>query len=281
MSAVATPSTEPLRPGALTRDEGDRLRLSFAENGYVILRDVVSRDKLSRLRLRMLEAFEQERGSGGLFSGGGLISGHLNSFPGEEARFVYEALQEKGVFDWIREIFPRPLLGPLIGCNLNLPNSVAQHYHVDSGFLQDFMIANVAVVDTDLVNGAIDVVPGTHKKFYKFWRFAVERPYRHAVRLPLSQGDVLIRTSNLWHRGMPNKSAVPRPMFAVTFEKPNPEPDYDPFRFNEGKIKFYPNWYRPDRLGRLREQTFVVAPFTYSAYRFVRSLFGDKGYTTA
>ena len=44
------------------------------------------------------------------------------------------------------------------------------------------------------------------------------------------------------------------------------------------EIEFRQNWYRPDLLGRLRERTFVAAPITYSAYRFVRSLYGTKGY---
>jgi hypothetical protein len=31
-------------------------------------------------------------------------------------------------------------------------------------------------------------------------------------------------------------------------------------------------------LGRLRERTTVHAPITYAAYRFARSLIGNKGY---
>ena len=37
---------------------------------------------------------------------------------------------------------------------------------------------------------------------------------------------------------------------------------------------------RHERLGRLRERMFVTAPITYSAYRFVRSLYGNKGYSS-
>jgi len=72
------------------------------------------------------------------------------------------------------------------------------------------MIANVAVVDTVVENGAIELIPGTHKKFYKYWRFAVERPVRNAIRVPMKTGDIMIRTSNVWHRGMPNKTSVAR-----------------------------------------------------------------------
>jgi hypothetical protein len=141
------------------------------------------------------------------------------------------------------------------------------------------MVVNVAAVDTTIENGAIDVLPGTHRKFYKYWRFAWERPYKNTTRLPLAQGDVLIRTSNLWHRGMPNMTSVPRPMLAFTLgEKPGEE-GRDPF-LNGEKITFEANWYKEDFFGQLREHTFVKAPFTYNAYRFVRSLYGNKGYAS-
>jgi hypothetical protein len=70
------------------------------------------------------------------------LSGHLNCFPGEESRFDYDALQEHGIIDLIKTIFPKAVRMPNVGCNVNLPNSVAQHYHVDRSFLDDFMIVN-------------------------------------------------------------------------------------------------------------------------------------------
>ncbi|HWZ90261.1 MAG TPA: phytanoyl-CoA dioxygenase family protein [Polyangiaceae bacterium] len=249
---------------------------TYAEQGYLVIRDVVPKAQLSDLRARIFAEFDRAKSSGQLFSGGGQISGHLNCFPGEDSRFALAALEERGVTDLIRQLYDKPM--PLrVSCNFNLPRSVAQHYHMDGVFTEDFMIANVAVVDTDLVNGAIDVLPGTHTRFFEFWRYAVERRYRSTTRLPLKQGDVLLRTSRLWHRGMPNRSVTPRPMLAFTFGE-KVAPTGDPFRFNEGKINFDPNWFRPNFLGRLRERTFVTAPITYSAYRFARSLVGKKGY---
>jgi len=83
---------------------------------------------------------------------------------------------------------------------------------------------------------------------------------------------------------MPNRTSSPRPMLAVTFDPPkrgeSAKPQTDPFLFNEGKFLFYENWFRPNLLGRLRERTVVAAPITYASYRFVRSLFGKKGYGT-
>jgi ectoine hydroxylase-related dioxygenase (phytanoyl-CoA dioxygenase family) len=256
-------------------DEVARFRRAVLEDGYVVLENVVSKEKLSTLSTRMLRAFESAKQS--MFSGGGALSGHLNSSPGEEARFVFDTLEQRGVIALVRELFPSATRLPNIGCNFNLPGSVAQHYHSDSAFKEAFVIVNIAVVDTDLVNGAIDLLPGTQKKFYKFWRYALERAYRRTTRVPMKQGDVLIRVSTLWHRGMPNKSVTPRPMVAFTWEHGGSNLD-DPFQADDGKIVFKPNWYRPTRLGRLRERTFIAAPISYSAYRFARSLVGNKGF---
>jgi ectoine hydroxylase-related dioxygenase (phytanoyl-CoA dioxygenase family) len=264
--------------GAFSKSDLEKFSHTYAEQGYLVLRDIVSREKLAELKAQIFDAFEGAKRSGQLFSGGGNISGHLNCFPGQSSRFALEALEERGVVELIKQLYNKPM--PLrVSSNLNLPKSVAQHYHQDGVFAEDFMIANVAVVDTDLVNGAIDVLPGTHKRFYEFWRYAIQRRYKLTTRLPLSAGDVLVRTSRLWHRGMPNNSATPRPMLAFTFGE-KVAPKGDPFAVNEGKVSFDPNWFRPDFLGRLRERTFVTAPITYSAYRFARSLVGQKGYDT-
>jgi hypothetical protein len=247
---------------------------SFAENGYLVFPNVVPKEKLSELRAGLVDTFERTKRSGKLFSGGGVVAGHLNCFPGQESRFVYEALERRGVLDLMNVISGNPTAALIVGCNLNLPKSVVQHYHIDGVFRDEFMIVNTAVVDTDLENGAIEVIPGSHRRFYKYWRFALERPYRFSKRIPMRQGDVLVRTSRLWHRGMPNRTSFARPMVAMTFGERVVGPRApDPFQFNDGAIKFYENWYRTGWRGRLRERTFVAAPFTYGAYRFVASLF--------
>jgi ectoine hydroxylase-related dioxygenase (phytanoyl-CoA dioxygenase family) len=254
------------------------LEQAFAEQGYLIFRNVVPAEQLATLHRRLAAEFERAKSSGQLFNGGGLISGHLNCFPGEAARFAYQALESYGIIDLIKRLFPKATRLPNVGCNFNLPGSVAQHYHADRNFLDYFLIANVAVVDTTVENGAIDLIPGTHKKFYKYWRFELERASRGSRQVSMQRGDVLVRTSNMWHRGMPNFTRAPRPMLAFTWEDGG-SVHADPFAIDEGNIVFRQNWYRPTRLGRLRERTFVAAPVTYSMYRFVTSLVdGSKGY---
>ena len=264
----------------LTSEEIQKLRPRFEQDGYLVFKNVVSKSKLSELRDALFAEFERVSKSGELFSGGGRISGHLNCFPGEQARFAYDTLREVGILDLIAALNPRAVGVPQAGCNLNLPGSHAQHYHADGWYTGEFMIANIAVVDTVIANGAIDVLPGTHRKFYKFWRYAIERAYKLTTRLPLEQGDVLIRTSNLWHRGMPNMTSTARPMLAFTFGEKRTDLT-DAFAFNDGKISFHQNWFRPTLAGQVKEHTFVKVPLVYSTLRFARSLVGNKGYDHA
>jgi hypothetical protein len=271
-AAQADASSNPLTPA-----EVEELKKTFAQDGFFVLRNVVSKTQLADMHKRLAEEFDRAKQTGALFSGGGLMSGHLNCFPGEEARFIYDQLVDKGIIDLIREIEPKASRMPNVGCNFNLPNSVTQHYHTDYPFTKQFMIANVAVVDTVIENGATEVIAGTHKKFYPYWRFVMEGTIRNSQRVPLNRGDVMVRTSNVWHRGMPNRTSVPRPMVAFTWEDGGSQ-HADPFAVEGGKITFRPNWFRPTRLGRIRERVFVGIPITYSAYRFIDSVFTSKGY---
>jgi hypothetical protein len=274
-------ATAPVGAPLFSPRERETLQRTFAENGFVILRDVVSKEKLAELNAKVQDEFERLNRSGSLATIGGMVTGHLNCFPGVAAKPICETLEERGIVDLLRSFIRRSLTTPLIGLNLNLPGSVIQHYHADSQFTEEFMIANIATVDTDLTNGAIEVVPGSHKESHPYWRFVVEGMARRGVRLPLERGDVLLRTSNLWHRGMPNRSATPRPMATFSYlAKSTEEQPPDPFELNGGKVMFNENWYSSDRLGRLRERVFVASPGTFAAYRFVSSLIGKKGYST-
>jgi hypothetical protein len=252
------------------------LKRTLDEQGFVVVRDVVPKDRLRALADELGRAYEDARSNGELFNGGGTLSGHLNCFPGAGSRFVYEAIEERGIVDVARAIDATKAGSPRITLNYNLPGSKAQFYHTDDLFTEAFMICNIAVVDTDIENGAIDLLPGTHKQFYRFWQYAMQRKYRLTTRVCMQQGDVLLRMSTLWHRGMPNKTAVPRPMMSITFGEKS-APVGDPFGTNGGEVAFYPNWFTPSALGRARERTFVALPWTYSSYRFARSLISDRG----
>lgn len=229
------------------------------------------------MQARLAQEFDDWQRSGAAFRGGGVLAGHLNCYPGNVARGVLEQLKNAGVLQLAQQLLPTNPRAIRMGCNFNLPGSVEQHYHMDGIYLESFLIVNVCVVDTNLENGAIDLIPKTHKRFYKYWEFAAGRVYKDSTRVCMSQGDVLIRVSTLWHRGMPNRSQQARPMLALTLGEKQIDTD-DPFAFNQGQVEFQMNWFRPNLLGRLRERVTIKVPLSYAAYRFARSLVGAKGY---
>src|SRR5882724_9106449 len=106
------------------------LSSTFAREGYVTLPNLVSKSRLLALTDDQRAEYARAHANGELFSGGGTISGHLNCFPGAQSRFVYDELEQYGVFDLVRKISPSTTRMPNIGCNLNLPNSSAQNSHV-------------------------------------------------------------------------------------------------------------------------------------------------------
>lgn len=259
----------------VTSDLAADIGRALATDGYIVLPGLVDRQRVQEFAVSLLAEYERSD----KFVGGGTFSGHLNCFPGASSRFFLEEIEANGVADAIRALRPGLDNSVRATLNFNLPNSVAQHYHMDGLYIEDFVICNIGVVDTDLHNGAIDLLPGTQQRFYNYWEYAVRRLWRRSTRVPMRAGDVLIRRSTVWHRGMPNKSAVPRPMMSLTFGESS-APAGDPFAVHEGKMHFYPNWFNPTRLGRLRERVFVAAPVSYAAFRFAKSLTGKRGYTS-
>jgi hypothetical protein len=245
-------------------------RARFAADGYLLLPGLVERVRLSRLATAILDQYRSAAAQRQLFAGGGNMSGHLNCFPGSASRFVYAALAAHGVFALAQELSGEQLRLPNIGCNLNLAGSSAQNEHIDGYADKPFLVANVAAVDTDLHNGAMEILPGTHARSYKYWEIALGSLRRK--RVTMQQGDVLLRISSLWHRGMPNHSLQPRPMLAFTWEDGG-STLADPYAQHDGQIRFLPNRFNTDWRGRLLERAFVTAPRLGTAYHVARSLF--------
>jgi hypothetical protein len=246
------------------------LSSAFAREGYVTLPNVVSKSRLAILTDELRGEYARARANGEMFSGGGVISGHLNCFPGAQSRFVYEELEQYGVFDLVKDLSPSATRMPNIGCNLNLPNSSAQNAHADGCAASPFLIVNVVPIDTDLKNGAIEVTPGTHLREYKYWQYALSG--KPAIRVCMSAGDVIVRSSMLWHRGMPNMSNAIRPMLAFTWENGGSDLT-DPYTAHGGKVTLLTNRYAQNLSGRLSERAFASLPTLGKGYLFVRSVF--------
>src|SRR5215217_772331 len=117
----------------------DSLRRTFAEDGYFVLPGVVSKPELQTVEQRLSSEFQQWSNSSKAFQGGGLLSGHLNCYPGEAVRGVMNELSASGTLDLVQNLFPTKPDQVRWGCNFNLPGSVEQHYHMDGIYLDHYL----------------------------------------------------------------------------------------------------------------------------------------------
>lgn len=237
--------------------------------------------------LKKISASYQEQSKKSHF--GGTISGHLNCLPKSEAEKLIRNVKETSLLNDISKYFSVNIYdyNISIGANINLPGSHFQHMHVDSNYYDEFFILNIPLVDTNELNGSISIIPDSHLRPYSFINYKIEGLYKKRVRINQQVGSCLVRTSNLWHRGTPNKTKSIRPMINLVFTK-NKNISNKNFLVSNldnhpdliGSIEFANNWYKATRAGYLWELLTVKVPFVYSVKRFIMSLIRPSGTST-
>ena len=250
---------------------------AWSKQGFVLLEGIVDSSAAEEVGATVLKEWNALNANGLVFAGGGRQSGHIGCFPGAASSVLVDQLAERGVLTLFDQLVGTPVVLDGVGCNLNLPGSRVQHYHIDGEFEPQVLVVNIALVDTNLENGAIDLVPGSFKKFYRYYDFVTEGLARSAVRCSMRRGDILIRSSAVWHRGMPNLTAVPRPMMALGYQPPaKARPSPANFTVHGGRVTFTPNFYDTSIAGRAKEFVFVRVPFVHSTLRFVKSMMEER-----
>ena len=125
------------------------------------------------------------------------------------------------------------------GNNTAWPNCSIQHIHRDAGHLfpdtpyvlpMTKAVINIPLVDFTEKNGATEVWPSSHLMVDRpeDSQLSLEKRVQSlaSVRMLIPAGSLVIRDMRCWHRGMPNKTAQPRPMLAlVYFRRFHHEPD--------------------------------------------------------
>lgn len=108
-----------------------------------------------------------------------------------------------------------------------------KHLHQDSAYFEHRLEGPVAtlnyVVDTDLVNGALYVVPGTHRlgtlphidTFSHLGLDAGEWPWERALPICGQAGDAIFFHYRTVHGSQENRSERPRPVFINRYRRPD------------------------------------------------------------
>lgn len=179
--------------------------------GYTLLESCIDIKSTEDARRTLLAEYEAARPMP--WRGGGQWFGHLSYVPSPTSPII----REVACSSRIKEVLDRALgtdykvVG--FGGNANLPGSRYQPAHMDGWLDTDFLVVNIPLGKTTEENGSTEVWPRTHHEKMTISEFN-GKP-RESVRLNASPGDIIIRWSNLWHRGTPNKSADVRMMLAL------------------------------------------------------------------
>jgi hypothetical protein len=264
-------STLAATPSALDSAAFDTAERQWTANGYAILERRLSPEPCAALGANILAEYDRFAGAQprGL---GGRLSGHLNCFPGSGVRALVQRAQDAGLTALASQLYGEPLELEHVGCNCNLPGSHYQTFHIDCAWSRPCVIVNVILVETSFVNGAIELVAGVDAAPLPYWKFAASGRARRGVRHTMQPGDVLIRSSRVWHRGAPNRSDRMRPMLALTYWpacERRAAFDYDQ---HGGEITFLPNRFSADLPGKAREFVEARMPWLSSALSFTGSL---------
>ncbi|MBC2664421.1 phytanoyl-CoA dioxygenase family protein [Novosphingobium flavum] len=248
---------------------------SFAKDGFVLLRRAVDPEACMAFGQMVAMEYERLHDAGWRFAGAGRLSGHLNIRMGQDGRALLDAFRAALLDSFVARIAGEPVrLMHAVG-NFNLPGSCAQDFHIDGSFNRPILIANLCLVPTDQTNGATELVAGSHLQDLSYWRFARDGWRNKVVAPATSPGDVLIRLSNLWHRGTPNRSAAGRPMAAFSFVPERFLAPDDALADLDGPITLFANKY----YGRWRAAKEILAarlPVLDEALRQTSSLIASR-----
>ena len=212
----------------------DRLKRQLDEEGYVVLESAMDDDLLRRLRLRILELFEQEGERAG------------QEFRTEEHAHRLANLVDKG--EVFREAIARPdvleLVRQVLGgdCKLSSLNArsadphtdVGQPLHVDMGAIPDnqgYWVCNTVWLLDDFKrdNGPTRMIPGSHKWGTKPQDVLDDplAPHSQEVLLIAPAGSIVVMNAHMWHGGTANHSPLPRlAMHAFYCRRDKPQQQY-------------------------------------------------------
>jgi len=222
----------------LERGELDAGRLATAvqalkEEGIVVLHDVVNVEHLAVLRERVLADVEKfiNRPNAPFNWNRGNVQQDPPPFP----PFLFrDVLANDLVIQVTKQLLGAGMYNGFYSGNTATPSDQRQPVHADTGQLWPnleaahppyALVVNVGLVDMSPENGSTEIWPGTHvdptivaqdgdikvPSDVLAARRAIAPPYQPTVPL----GSVVIRDIRLWHAGMPNRTAIPRPMLAM------------------------------------------------------------------
>ena len=247
----------------------------FAREGYLLLPGALPTELCEAFGSAVLDLFRRLGEAGRIRSEIGSLAGHLNIRMGEPGRALLAEVEVAGIPALVSELAGGPVaLRQAVG-NLNLPGSCMQDFHMDGLFANRLIITNICLTPTAAANGATELIPASDREELSYWRLTRDGWRKRAIGPALIPGDVLIRPSNLWHRGTPNRSKTARPMAGFIWGPLAQGETAVPCTDLDGPFTLFANKYY-GRFARAKEFTATRLPWLDEALRLGQSFLRDR-----
>jgi hypothetical protein len=217
-------SSEERSENKLTPESVDAAARLLREAGLVVIESVLPRDWIAELNVAMQNELdnEEERQNG---------ENPMLKIPFMDSRIIDNPFAMPILKAAMGEQFFAYLP---YGCNATVPGCDIQWIHRDSGQLfpelpfalpVSTIVVNIPLVDFTVENGATEVWPGSHliidDEAVRNSPYNVceeDRAAQHpSFQLEMPAGSVVVRDMRCWHRAMPNRTQIVRPMLALVY----------------------------------------------------------------
>lgn len=200
--------------------------LELDQRGYCVLRGILPTPRVDECREAFRPILRGYLGSGPEPNRG--PARHFLPMPFEPPCFCPEFFFHPDVLRLVRDAMDDRVVADQWGCDVPLPGSQHQGFHVDFARplfpespnlrLPPYMLAvSFGLVRITPANGPIEIAPGTHRMPKEEALAAVESGTNEIDPVPLEIGDVLVRHPWALHRGTPNATDEPRPLVTIRY----------------------------------------------------------------
>lgn len=244
----------------------------FNEKGYLIknFNDENFIDISNNLKIKISEYFKNNLNN--IKRLGGYKSGNLNFTSKRHCNDLLNLLIKnnfKSYFEYLTgDNFSDYEV--IFGGNINLPKSKNQFFHTDGKWEPRMLIINFATTEINNLNGPTEIIEGSHKVNYPYWKFVLKSFYQAKKKVFLKKGEFIFREHRLWHRGTENKSLKYREMIGIMFikRKSKNKINQDP---KNNELIVSSNIFGTSFKERIKEFIFIYLKIIYFFYKILIS----------
>ena len=246
----------------------------FEKNGYILLSSKINNKDFDKLCEKII--FETNKyyseNINKIKSLGGYLTGNLELLPDKKLSEVWNILCDEDFENSFEKIVGKKLSNFNIKCsgNIVLPNKGYQHFHTDGPLKSNKIILNLAIHDIDLSNAPTEIVPGTHNRNIKYWKFYLNEIFKKKIYVKMKKGDVIIRNHSIWHRGTKNKSKNSRILLLFALTEKSVHKNFSQ-EINEN-LTIGENQFKSSFAQKFKEVFSIYLSPIYIFYRIISSL---------